>query len=121
MNSAAAVTVPEPGRLYRCDTSDCLQRSSHLIFVTHVGVTAHTWTVHGYRVSPGYVLTGDALLESGSIGRPYGVPHQAFCAPLGVGAEAGREQLPLFSGRFPASDASLVTAVERQGRARYMP
>ena len=120
MNTAAAVTVPEPGRLYRHDTSDALQRSSHLIFVTHVSVTAHTWTVRGYRVSPGYVLTGEALTESGSIGRPYGVPHQAFCAPLGAGADAGRAQLLLFSSRFPASDSSLVAAVEHEGRSRHL-
>jgi hypothetical protein len=106
-------TVPQPGHLYRYD--DAVRRE-YLVFVTSAEVTAYAWVVTGYRVTAAYQMTGERVTESGSIGRPHGVPHKAFCAPAGIGGRDG--QIPLFSDRFPASDASLVRGAEHAGRAR---
>jgi len=120
--SQATVTVPQPGRVYSVDRSDATRSNVRRMFVTKVEVHPAAWVVYGYQVSDSssYLLTDEQVTESGSIGRPYGVRHEAFCVPLGLGAERGREQAPLFSDRFAASDASRVAAAETEGRKRYL-
>jgi hypothetical protein len=114
MNTA---TVPEPGHLYRYTGHE----ADSLILVTEVETWTACWIVRGYRVTPGYRLTGEAVQEDGPIGAPHGVRYDAFCAATGdVPFTRESPQRPLFSAVFPASDYSDVRAVEALGRKRHM-
>jgi hypothetical protein len=118
--STGTVTIPEAGRLYRYGQHPNGEWKER-IFVTAVETCPASWIVRGYRVTPSYVLTDEAVTESGPVGAPHGVRYDAFCTVAGdVPYGAGSPQQPLFSASFPASDASRVSSVEAAGRRQHL-